>query len=240
MKCFRYSVVMTELNFFGERAIPALNEVFKALRISPKLIVVGGAHHGNTSLEYLQNFEHSYVDAFEPDDRNYAQLSLNLDRYVDQKRAVLHNVALGEASKIQSLHRFSHDATHSFFTPGKMELWDEPVHQIDSLPVVCRTLDEIYENHPKEIDLLHLDTQGSELEILVGAKNMLEGGRIRVMRIEVEFETIYSDQPLFFDIQRNLNPYFRLAALVDVKMRQGNIPVLAWADAIFVNRSLPN
>jgi lipopolysaccharide transport system ATP-binding protein len=52
------------------------------------------------------------------------------------------------------------------------------------------------------IDYIKLDTQGSELEILRGAGALLES--IRCIDVEVEFNPIYLDQPLFADVDRFL------------------------------------
>ncbi|MBF0391881.1 MAG: FkbM family methyltransferase [Alphaproteobacteria bacterium] len=52
------------------------------------------------------------------------------------------------------------------------------------------------------IDHIKLDTQGTELEILEGAGDLLAG--LRCVEIEVEFNPIYRDQPLFADIDRFL------------------------------------
>jgi FkbM family methyltransferase len=50
-----------------------------------------------------------------------------------------------------------------------------------------------------ELDFLKLDTQGSELDILRGAENVIRGGLFGI-EIEVEFAPIYIGQPLFPDV----------------------------------------
>lgn len=49
-----------------------------------------------------------------------------------------------------------------------------------------------------DIDFIKLDTQGSELGVLKGAENCLKS--VRALQIEVEFNPIYMDQPLFGEI----------------------------------------
>jgi len=46
--------------------------------------------------------------------------------------------------------------------------------------------------------VIKLDTQGSELDILTGAINALRG--VIALEIEVEFNPIYTGQPLFADV----------------------------------------
>lgn len=52
------------------------------------------------------------------------------------------------------------------------------------------------------VDYIKLDTQGSELDILRGGKNILR--TVRALEIEVEFNPIYEGQPLFADIDKFL------------------------------------
>lgn len=47
-------------------------------------------------------------------------------------------------------------------------------------------------------DYIKVDTQGSELEILKGGKKVLQS--VRALEVEVEFNPIYQNQPLFSDV----------------------------------------
>ena len=49
-----------------------------------------------------------------------------------------------------------------------------------------------------EIDFIQVDTQGGELKVLEGAKNILKS--ILFLKVEVEFTGMYENQPLFADI----------------------------------------
>jgi hypothetical protein len=66
-----------------------------------------------------------------------------------------------------------------------------------------------------EISFLQLDTQGSELDVLRGATRTLQS--VWAVRAEVEFNPIYSQQPLFGDVDRFLRDHgfvlWRLANL---------------------------
>src|SRR5206468_7179825 len=52
------------------------------------------------------------------------------------------------------------------------------------------------------VDFLKLDTQGAELDILRGGERVLAS--VRALEVEVEFNPIYLNQPLFGDIDRFL------------------------------------
>jgi FkbM family methyltransferase len=109
------------------------------------------------------------------------------------------------------------------------------------------------------IDVIKLDTQGSELGILEGAGDLLD--TVRFLQVEVEFNPIYEGQPLFGDVDRFLRDrgfvLWRLGELAHYSAADGGaaeVPVrtfhdstmsispggpgqLFWAEAWFVRRS---
>ncbi len=54
----------------------------------------------------------------------------------------------------------------------------------------------------KRVDVVKIDTQGSELGVLTGAREALAS--VRAIEVEVEFNELYVDVPLFADIDRFL------------------------------------
>jgi len=78
--------------------------------------------------------------------------------------------------------------------------------RVDVLP-----FDDLWSNQPEmqgipRPDVLSLDTQGSEYEILTGAKNALSHDVLAVI-CEVEFTPLYRGQKLFQDVMGLLQPY---------------------------------
>jgi len=57
------------------------------------------------------------------------------------------------------------------------------------------------------VDYLKLDTQGTELQILEGAQNLLGGSNIGVIKCEVAFIPVYKGQCLFSDIDQFLRDH---------------------------------
>jgi len=118
------------------------------------------------------------------------------------------------------------------------------------------------ENRIEEVDYIKIDTQGSELEILQGGKNLL--GTVRCIDIEVEFNPIYEGQSLFFEVDAHLRAngfqLWRFANLVHYSQRENKIDTgeknvvhfdskiscespayggqLFWADARYVHGSV--
>jgi FkbM family methyltransferase len=109
------------------------------------------------------------------------------------------------------------------------------------------------------IDILKLDTQGSELGILSGAGDLLH--TVRFLQVEVEFNPIYAGQPLFGDVDRFLRDrgfvLWRLGELAHYSTRDGGTAAspmrtfhdsviaaspggpgqLFWGEAYFVKRT---
>jgi hypothetical protein len=65
------------------------------------------------------------------------------------------------------------------------------------------TADHFFRSQDFErIDFLKLDTQGTELEILKGAREYLSDGKIAVVKTEVSFQPVYRGQCTFSEIDR--------------------------------------
>lgn len=75
------------------------------------------------------------------------------------------------------------------------------MYEIEKKVIVdAKSLDQIsVENDNFSMDFMKLDVQGAELEILKGGEKFLSKNIIG-MEIEVEFQKLYIDQPLFSDI----------------------------------------
>jgi FkbM family methyltransferase len=204
---------------------------------SIKRIVLVGGYRGDTTSEYLAIFPKSQIDVYEPDIKNVEELQ---SRFAENSRVRISSYAVGNYSGEVKINFFSDSATNSIFLPRKMELWDADVSLLSEVAVPQTTLDNEYwtSAKKKKFDLLHMDIQGGELAALKGATKLLQNKLIGVLRLEVEFEEIYSGQPLIWDIGKYLDMHdYRLAFFSDLKTRDSFPPKLVWADAFFVPRS---
>lgn len=218
----------------SNEAYRAIEMIFQLIAIEPKIIVLGGIHHGDSALKYLNLFPNAIIHGFEPNSRNLSLARLKLRGNLD--RVQLYPFALSSNSGKANLHINSHDATHSLFEIGKIKYWDEHVDTIAIEQVETITLDSFSEEYGvTNIDLLHLDIQGAELDALKGAENLLKKRAVFLVRCESEFEEIYFDQPLFWDIGKFLSSFkYRFVKNVDNKYRGEDIPRLVWTDSLFL------
>jgi FkbM family methyltransferase len=115
--------------------------------------------------------------------------------------------ALGPSRRRATLHLTREPACSSLYPPDLEAMRLRPelslIEPVGTARVRLTTLDRWAADAGVErIDVLKLDTQGSELDILKGARRML--ATIRTIEVEVEFNPIYRNQPLFGDVDRFL------------------------------------
>lgn len=80
---------------------------------------------------------------------------------------------------------------------------DTSLDVVRSEHIVATTLDKALEKgESPSVDFIKLDTQGSELDILLGGGQTLE--RVIGVEVEVEFMPLYQGQPLFADVHHFL------------------------------------
>lgn len=85
------------------------------------------------------------------------------------------------------------------------------------------------------IDFMKIDTQGSELDILKGAGDLLQG--VKKLKVEVEFKELYKNQPLEKDVTEYLKGYgFELTSYA--RRVAWDKAGLIFADAIYINKNL--
>lgn len=158
-----------------------------------------GAHHGDSTLDVLAAFPAAMVHAFEPDADNHAAAVVKLAGHAG--RAVLHRAALSDRDGTATLRVNSHDGTHSLLDIGAQRYWGAWAGPVGEADVPTATLDSFCAVAGIErIDLLKMDIQGAELSALRGASGLLARQGIGAVLLEVLFQPLYKDQPLFWDI----------------------------------------
>lgn len=212
----------------------AIEMIFAHNGFDPAVIFLAGIHHGDSALNYLQMFPNCVIYGFEPDIENMKVAVDKLKSF--SNRVHLFPFGLAHDNGMQDFNFYSHSATHSFFEIGKNEYWDEIVEKVDVKKIKTVSIDSfVKDNQIPNIDLLHLDIQGGELAALTGSKELLASKSIFLIRCESEFEEIYFQQPLFWDIGKYLSNYhYRFIKNVDLKFRPGIVPRLVWTDSLFL------
>ena len=135
-----------------------------------------GANVGQTTREALRRFPGARVYAFEPHPVSFHELAA-----INEARLSAHQVALGERSGNATLYQYGEAGDGSLINslvadarfPTRFGY--RPKKEVD---VPCLTLDDFCLEHGIDnVDVLKLDTEGSELAVLKGAERMLASGR---------------------------------------------------------------
>jgi FkbM family methyltransferase len=147
------------------------------------LFVDVGANIGYHTLYLACSRPAARVVAFEPNPLVRAQLEANV-RSSGCGNVVVRSCALGDRAGTASL--FAQDERD--YNRGRSSLQRnlDLGRAVAAVPVECRTLDELFPD--ERVDLIKLDTQGTELAVLAGAQQLIRRCRpIVVLEFEVEY-----------------------------------------------------
>ena len=154
------------------------------------------------------------VYAFEPDEEEIESLKKKEGK--NWKNFQLFSIALGENKNKTFLFSCVAPTNSSIFKPNpkyikryNMEKWKVKSKKKVTLDKLDSLLNQSI-NKKKIGEFIKIDTQGSEFEILKGAKKILKNHTIGVIT-EVSFLELYKNQKLFSDIEmflRKLNFFF--------------------------------
>lgn len=205
------------------------------------IIVDIGANIGQTVDKVKKVWPLATVHSIEPLVKQYTELKTNVQYY---DNVYTYNYALSSYNGPREFHINKHQVMLSSFYELNENSNDsialnnpEPAHKnfLDSETVIvdCKTLDSwAVENNVTYIDLLKLDTQGSEPEILQGGIGILNNTRVIIT--ELMFYDLYKKQNSFYDIESILLPLgFKLFDIGHISKN----PLTGrtdWADVIYI------
>lgn len=221
----------------------------KAATMNIKIVDIGAAVFDSTEYKFgelIKSGQASLI-GFEPDPQECANLR---NKFPDTSRYQFHQFALGDGSS-QLFNICEHPGRSSLLEPNidfcsNYVSFAELMNIQKRVKVRTRKLDDV--DAVTDVDLLKLDTQGSELAILKGAEQKLS--HTLVIDCEVEFVAQYREQPRFSEIEmflrdrsfqfhsflgfgtRPLTPYDEETDPRENERKESWL----WADALFVRR----
>jgi FkbM family methyltransferase len=168
------------------------------------------------------------VFAIELDLNECARLN-ELEKINPDSRTRYFPIALSSTNETRNFHLTRDPACSSIYPPIEhladrfKELDCIKLTSVESLDFI--TLDNWADtNGIGHVDFLKLDTQGSELDILLGSPKTLS--KTSLVEIEVEFSPIYEGQPLFADVDTFMRAHgfvlWNLGNLVHYSVNEGS------------------
>ncbi len=137
---------------------------------------------------------------FDPDPEECARLNAAA---VDPERERYEPFALGATAGSAELHLTRDPQSSSLYAPNPAaierypELWRHEPTRTEAIALT--TIDDwTARAGVNGVDTIKVDVQGAELDVLRGARRAIAD--VRIIEAEVEFQELYSGQPLFCDV----------------------------------------
>ncbi len=146
---------------------------------------------------------------FEPDEAEYNSLKNN--KYGND---IILPYALYDDSRTIPLYLTKNRSCSSLYKPNLTFLsnyadWTR-FEVEDSVMLTTTSLDLLHQqNEISAVDFMKVDVQGAEFNILRGGESFLRNNIIGI-EVEVEFQHMYEDQPLFSDVDKLIRDVFNL------------------------------
>lgn len=213
------------------RGIDPFSDIHFLLRGSESPVIFDvGANRGETLAHCLSRFPEAKLIAFEPFTESFHILK---DKFRSRENVRIENLALGKSRGESKLNLYTSDKMHSL-----LELDPDPnnlmknFESTGSALIKVETIDDFcQENGIKRIDLLKVDTQGFDLNVLIGAKGMLQEKSISTILLEVNFVSMYKEQASFSELHAHLASHgYNLVDFYNHVWKDGRI---AWCDACY-------
>jgi FkbM family methyltransferase len=202
--------------------------------VSSPVIFDVGANTGTIAEKYRSVFPSATIYAFEP----FGETFKELERKVrGDKRIIATQLALGSAQATQILHSNASPATNSLLETEDSagSFWGKGLlDTATTVEVDVSTVDEFSRRHEIDfIDVIKIDTQGTEHEVLKGAAEMLSRGRIRVIYTEMIVVPSYKGQSKPHELMGFLDAFgYVLSGIYNLASR--NDGRLLQMDAVFI------
>jgi len=208
---------------------------------NPVMIDVG-ANIGSYTKLLMSTIPNASIWAFEPNPQTYAALKSELDA------PNLETVNQGLGSSESTLKFYDRQDRRGSSQHGSLyrDVIEE-IHEAESieLEVSITTLDSFARsNGIDEIQLLKIDTEGHELEVLKGATQLLDAGKIDLLHLEFNEMNIIS-RVFFRDIAKALPDYVPYRLLPSGALRLDDSPlrteIFAFQNIVFIHKKFsPN
>ncbi len=187
-----------------------------ALRKDKYIVFDVGANVGDYSRLIAENIINAHIFSFEPHPKTFEILKINTK---DLQNIYIFNCALSsKKGKLELYDYKSNDSSpHSSFNKDIFK----SIHKakdINTYKVDVCTIDNFCsENNIEIIDFLKIDVEGYELDVLKGAKMMLDNCKIRCIQFEFTQINVYT-KVFFKDFWDILSEKYRIYRLIPKSM----------------------
>ncbi len=174
------------------------NFLNKVCAKKPTLCIDVGANIGEYS-QYILDNSNSKIIAFEPMPKSFKKLNSIKEKFVN--RLYTYNIAIGDKEEIKKIY---YDKNNLHWSNFNSELKKINYLKNTKKSIKCKisTLDNfIYKNKKiliKKIDLIKIDTEGYELEVLIGAEKTIKKFKPKYIQIEYNWHHLFKNVNLYY------------------------------------------
>jgi len=214
-----------------------INYFLKKNKIKINFFLDIGAYRGTYTDLILKNNANCKVFAFEPQTEVFKELK---NQYKNQKNVKTFNYAISNKNGFRKLYVNKHGITSTLlkfnlknqYLNYKAKLFSSSLKEMTKKTeiVKTRTLKRIInEKKIKKIDLVKIDTEGHELEVLIGLREKIN--KVKCILVEFHQDTIYlSYKP------KKIHNY--LIKNNFVLKKAYSFPFTTWEDRFYVNKRI--
>jgi len=202
-------------------------------------MIDGGAHFGETALNFGDEFPDALIFSFEPTPEAFGELRRNTRDYPHIK---LINACLGEKNGTAILHINNDSQTNSLLDVAEeSSRWvpAEVTTEKTRAEVPVYALDDFVPDQiNRPVDLLKLDVQGYEMMVLRGAAELLARAAFPLIYLEICYVPQYRDQTSLPDLYSLLYGYgYRLVSTYPSEFDARDYKYGVGGDLLFVHES---
>ncbi len=207
---FFFKIILSFLDYFNQKKI--YSKIKERIGNELDVVIDVGAHIGETIQILNSNFKINKIIAFEPSKHNYKRLEVFVGKK-KYKNTEIYNFACGKEDKIENLN-FAVDSSSSSLREinenskyfkmkrlvisglSKKEFFKKEKIQIRKLNDFFVLIKD------RSIDLLKIDTEGFELDVLIGAEKILNN--TKMIYFEHHYDNMIKKNYTFTDINKFL------------------------------------
>jgi len=192
-----------------------------------------GANVGQSASLFLRRFPDAHIYCFEPFPETFKQLKHNTG---GTSRITANMIALSSSSGISAANVGSCSTNNSLKSLDQPDSEGGPTVQI-----VKQTLSEYCENNKiNKIDYLKIDTEGHDLEVLIGAERMIDSQSVDVIHVEAGMNPKNAFHVRFESLKSHLEDrnYLLFGIYEQTGEFMEGLPCLRRANCVFISDRL--
>jgi FkbM family methyltransferase len=224
--------ILDKSKFRGFHLLKDLRFYASEFNLPVETIFDVGANIGQTSTELRKYFPDASIHAFEPIDSTFEILSKNI---CNDRKTILNNIALGAEKKEVTIFLQHESLINSLLNEINVETESNPAQNRQTQIIQVLKGDEYCTlNKIESIFLLKTDTEGYDLDVLMGFEQILCDRKISFVLVEVTFDLTDLSHTSFYRINEYMTLHgYKLSGFYEGIYHGGFQPDLNYCNCLW-------